>query len=134
MKDLIKDFLNQKKIAIAGSFRNETKYAYRILKQLKEKGYIIFPINPGISQVEGIKCYPSVLNITEKIDAINLVTPPDITTNVVKECKTANIMRVWMQPGAESKEAIDFCLNNNMKVIYDVCIMLESAKTHIKHE
>ena len=31
--------------------------------------------------------------------------------------------RIWLQPGPESKAAIAFCHQNNLKVVHDVCVM-----------
>lgn len=125
MENLVKSFLNQKNFAVAGSFRNETKYAYRIFKTLKEKGYKVFPVNPRGGEVEGIKCYPGIKDIPGDIDVVNIVTPPQATINVVKDCKSKGITKVWLQPGAESKEIIDYCEKNNIEVIYGLCVMLE---------
>jgi len=71
MENLVKDFLKQKKFAVAGSFRNETKYAYKILKTLIKKGYEVYPINPCFSGVDGVKCYKSVSDIPFDIDVIH---------------------------------------------------------------
>jgi len=125
MENLVKDFLSQKSFAVAGSFRNETKYAYRIFKKLKEKGYIVFPMNPRGGEIDGSKCYPNIKAIPENIDVVNIVTPPKATVNIIKDCKDKGVKRVWIQPGAEDKEAIDFCKQNRIDVICGLCIMLE---------
>ena len=126
MQDLVKDFLKQKRFAVAGSFRNKSKYAYRILKTLKEKGYEVYPVNPRSKEVEGMSCYASVKDIPVSIDVVNIVTPPEITEKIVRECKEKDIERVWLQPGSESQEVIRFCKENDIKVIYGLCVMLES--------
>ena len=125
MENLVKDFLSQKTFAVAGSFRDESKYAYRILRKLKEKGYGVYPVNPGFKEVDGLSCYSGVRDIPVRVDVANLVTPPQVTTRIVRECKDKGIAKVWFQPGAESKEAINFCRENNIKVIHGLCVMLE---------
>jgi predicted CoA-binding protein len=42
----------------------------------------------------------------------------------VKQCLQKGIKYVWMQPGAESEKAVEFCKENNIKVIYGTCIMM----------
>ena len=126
MQDLVKDFLKQRRFAVAGSFRNESKYAYRILKTLKEKGYKVYPVNPRLREVDGLTCYPNVKKIPESVDVVDIVTPPQITEKIVGECKEKDISRVWIQPGAESQTAIKFCKDNNIKVIHNLCIMLNT--------
>ncbi len=124
MNNLIQEFLSQKKFAIVGSFRNETKYAYKILINLKQRGYEVYPVNPKLKEVENIKCYPTVIDILTKIDVVVIVTPPEITEQIVEQCFEKGITKIWLQQGAESKKAIVFCQRNNIKVVYNTCIML----------
>ena len=108
MQCLVKKFLKQKSFAVAGSFRNESKYAYRILTTLKDKGYEVYPVNPSLREVDGLTCYPSVKDIPDSVDVVDIVTPPQITEKIVRECKEKGISKVWIQPGAESKTVIEF--------------------------
>lgn len=124
MQELIKEFLTQKSFAVIGSFKNESKYAYKILKDLTQKGYKVYPVNPNLKEVEGLKCYPTILDIPLAVDVVDIVTPPQVTEQIVKQCFQKGISRIWMQPGAESEEAIKFCQENNMKVIHNACVML----------
>jgi len=126
VKNLVKDFLRQKKFAVAGSFRNETKHAYKILKTLIRKGYEVYPVNPRLSDVDGVRCYKSVSDIPFNVDVVNVVTPPLVTERIIKECREKSIKRVWLQPGAENEAAIKFCRDNNIDVIHGLCVMLES--------
>jgi len=126
MQDLIKEFLSQRRFAVVGSFRDESKYAYRILQTLKDKGYEVYPVNPRLKEVQGLTCYPSIKDIPVVCDVADIVTPPKITEKVIGECKQKGITRVWLQPGAESKEVIKLCQENNIQVVYGFCIMLES--------
>jgi uncharacterized protein len=128
MDKLIEDFLNQKRFAVAGSFRNTDKVAYKILKDLKGLGYQVFPVNPGMSTVDGSACYKRISDIPYDIDVVNIVTPPAVTMTILKECPAKGIRRVWLQPGAENRDTIDFCYDNKISVVYNVCVMLESLK------
>ncbi|MFH1878147.1 MAG: CoA-binding protein, partial [Candidatus Omnitrophota bacterium] len=78
MENLVRDFLKQRKFAVVGSFRNETKYAYKILRSLSDKGYEVYPVNPWLSDVDGVKCYKSVSDIPFDVDVVSLVTPPRV--------------------------------------------------------
>ncbi|MDO9465279.1 MAG: CoA-binding protein [bacterium] len=125
MQDLVKDFLKQRRFAVVGSFRNESKYAYQILKTLKKRKYKVYPVNPHLKEVDNLICYPSVKDIPIVCDVANIITPPKITERIVQECKEKGITRVWLQPGAESHEAIKFCQENDIKVIHGLCVMFE---------
>jgi uncharacterized protein len=110
------DFLSCKSFAIAGSFKNTDKYAYQVLLKLKNKTSKIYPINPGNKEVEGFKCYRSVLDIADTVEAISIVTQPQVTEKIVEECFKKGIKHVWIQPGAESEKAVQFCQNNGINV------------------
>ena len=125
MQELVKDFLKQRRFAVVGSFRNESKYAYQILKTLKNREYEVYPINPRVKEVEGLICYPSVKDTPIVCDVVNIVTPPKITERIVQECQEKGITRVWLQPGAESHKVIKFCQEKGIKVIHGLCVMLE---------
>ena len=127
MEKLISEFLAQKSFIVAGSFRNESKYAYKILKLLKNKGYKVYPVHPTIKEVEGQRCYPSVKDVPFMIDVVNLVTSPLVTERILVECKDKGIKKVWLQPGAENESAIRFCRENNMDVIHQVCLMMKAV-------
>lgn len=128
MEGLVEDFLSQKRFAVAGSFRDESKFAYRIVVDLLEKGYEVFPVNPRVKDVKGRPCYRSVSDIPVDVDVADLVTPPDVTEMILEECLKKGIKRVWLQPGAESEAAISFCRANGIKVIYGLCVMRETAQ------
>lgn len=60
------------------------------------------------------------------MDVVDLVVPPKVTEEVVKQCVALGVTRIWLQPGAESEEAIRFCRENGIRVLYGVCVMAES--------
>jgi uncharacterized protein len=128
MNDLISSFLLNKKIGVVGSFKDVEKYAYVIVKELVSHGYEPVPVNPHASLVENIRCYPRVSDLPDDVLAVDIVTPPDITRGVLDECLSKGIRYVWIQPGAESREAIDFCTRNGISVIHDACILTSLAE------
>jgi predicted CoA-binding protein len=124
--NLIKDFLRKENIfAVVGVSQNPAKYGHQVYKDLKEAGYVVYPINPNIDEVLGDRCYHSLSELSEKTDVVDIVVPPKVTEKIVKECKKLEIERVWMQPGSESEHAIRFCEENNIKVVHDVCVMVK---------
>ena len=127
MDNLIKSFLNQKNFAIVGSFRNESKVAWKILKNLKSRGISVYPVNPGIKEVEGMHCWNNISEIREPIDVVNMVTSPVVTEKLLRECYEKGIKKIWLQPGAESESAINYCRDNKIEVVHGLCVMLETA-------
>lgn len=124
MQDLIKEFLAQKRFAIVGATKNTKKYGYEIFKNLTGRGYEVYPVNPKLKELEGVKCYSSLSDIPVKVGVVDFVVPPEVTEPTLKECKRLGLDRIWLQPGSESEAAIAFCHKNNLKVVHSVCVML----------
>ena len=124
MQDLIQEFMAQKKFAIVGATDNPEKYGNRIVKNLKSRGYEVFPVNPRLKELDGLRCYPGLADIPIKVDVVDFVVPPAATEEILKQCKELGLNRIWLQPGSESETAINFCNVNNMKVVHSVCVMM----------
>jgi len=125
-EELIKEFLRKKNIyAVIGVSRNPKKYGHRVYKDLKMSGYRVYPINPNADEILGDKCYHSLKELPERPDVVDIVVPPMITVDIVKECKELGIKKVWMQPGSESKKAINFCKENDINIIHGICVMVK---------
>lgn len=108
-QNAVDSFLKQRTLAVVGVSKDRKKYGNIVYRNLKDKGYQVFPVNPGIDRVEGEPCYPSLKELPEKVGGAVLVVPPAVTEQVVKEAYEAGIKHVWMQPGAESKGAVEYC-------------------------
>ena len=124
MQDLIKEFMAQRKFAIVGATDNPEKYGNQIVKNLKSRGYELYPVNPRLKKIEGIKCYPALTDIPVKVDVVDFVVPPDVAITTLHQCQELGLDRIWLQPGSESEVAIDFCRENSLKVVHSVCVML----------
>ena len=124
MQDLIKEFMAQKRFAVVGATDNVEKYGNQILNNLQKRGYEVYPVNPRLQTVEGMKCYASLSELPVKVDVVDFVVPPTATESILRECLDLGLDRIWLQPGSESENAIKFCRDNNLKVVHDVCVMM----------
>ncbi len=116
--------------AIVGATNNKEKYGYKVLKNLKEAGYRVVPINLKEKEILGLKVYKNILDVNFKIDIVVFIVPPLITEQILKDVKKLQINKVWMQPGSESKKAIKYCQSNNIKCIHDICIIINNQKNN----
>lgn len=124
MQELIKEFMSNKRFAVIGASDNPEKYGNKILKNLKNRGYEVYPVNPRLKEVEGLVCYAGLSDIPCKVDVVDFVVPPAVTVEVLKQCKELGLTRIWLQPGSESEAAIAYCRENNLQVVYNVCVMM----------
>ena len=136
-KKLVEEFLAQKNIAVVGVSRKKTKFGNAIYRELKQKDYNVFAVNPNMSEFEGDTCYSDLLSIPEKVDAVVINVPPMQTEKVVREVNEAGIKKVWLQQGSQSDEAINYCEENGIDCISNECILMfaqPSAFIHRAHK
>jgi hypothetical protein len=120
----IEDFVAQKKLAVVGVSHTGKKFGNLAFRELKAKGYRVFPINPNAEKIEDERCYPTVASLPEPVGGVLIVVPPVETERVVREAAAAGIERIWMQQGSESGTAIRYCQENGMAVIHGECILM----------
>lgn len=123
--ELIADFVGRRTWAIVGVSANPTKFGHRIYRDLRRAGYRVFAVNPHEAEVLGDPVYPNLAALPERPDVVDLVVPPSVSEMIVKEAAAAGIRRIWMQPGAESQRAIDFCRASGIEVVAHACAMVE---------
>jgi len=117
------EFFASKNFAVVGATNKVDKYGYKVWKRLAQLGKTCYPIHPNLAEIDGVKAYKSLAELPEVPEAVNIIVAPEITENVVAECKRLGIKKVWMQPGAESEKAIDYCNENGIDLVYDDCVL-----------
>ena len=127
-KAAVEDFLSQKVLAIVGVSRNSQKFGNMAYRELKANGYQLFPIHLEAETVEGDQAYKDFASLPEKVGGVLITVPPVQTEMVVREAATAGIKRVWMQQGAESAAAIQFCRENGIAEVHGECILMYAGQ------
>jgi uncharacterized protein len=133
MQKVINDFIEAKHIAIAGVSRTtKGKWGNSLMKELSNRGYTVYPVNPNTEDLEGVKCYRNVKSLPPEVKSLIIATKPDACEQLVKDAKEAGLNRVWMQKssgkGSATTEAIQFCKENNLDYIYGICPMMGYGK------
>ena len=122
---LIADFTHRRVWAVVGVSANPHKFGYRVFRDLRQAGYRVYGVNPRVQEVDGETIYPSLESLPERPEVVDLVVPPAVTEQIVQECARLGLERVWMQPGAESEAAIEYCRRHGIQVVHDACAMVE---------
>jgi len=131
VKLLIDEFMKEGPYAVVGASTNREKYGNMVLRAYSQKGMKVFPVNPRADEIEGMRCYSSLADIPEKVRGISVITPPKITEQVVDAAVAAGVEYIWMQPGAESPEAVRKAGKSGLKVIADgSCFLVVAGFKH----
>jgi predicted CoA-binding protein len=114
---LIDDFLVGKVFAVVGASTDRAKYGNKVLRCYLQNDLVAWPVNPHAEEVEGVPCYPDLASLPEAVHGVSIITPPPVTLKVVEDAAAAGVKRLWMQPGAESAEAVARAEELGMSVI-----------------
>ena len=107
LESLIRSFLDSPRFAVVGASTDRGKYGNKVLRAYMQHGKTVTPVNPKASEVEGLPSVPDLAGLVDPTNtAISIITPPAVTLKVVEEAAGLGIKRLWMQPGAESAEAV----------------------------
>jgi len=127
----VQDFLAQKRIAIVGVSRNARQHPVGnlIYGRLKKTGHDVFAVNPHMEGFEGDRCYPDLRSIPGGVDGAVIITRPEITERVVRDCDEAGVRRAWMhrsigKGSSVSAEAVEYCRQHDISVIAGACPMM----------
>ena len=127
----VNDFLAQKRIAVAGVSREQRHHpaGNLIYHKLKRTGHDVFAVNPNMQNFEGDRCYPDVQSIPGGVDGVVIITRPETTQQIVHDCSTAGVRRVWMhnslaKGSSVSPEAVEYCRQHDISVIAGACPMM----------
>ncbi len=124
-KEQIDLFLQSKAFGVVGASADRHKYGNKVLRVYQQKNLRVIPVNPKEQEIEGVPCVPSVMDLPGDVESISVITPPQVTEQVVEMAARKGIKNVWMQPGAESDAAVEACRRNGINVIADgSCILV----------
>ncbi|HEX9805006.1 MAG TPA: CoA-binding protein [Candidatus Dojkabacteria bacterium] len=130
MQDLILNLINKKNtFAIIGASNNPDKYGFRIYKDLKQKGYKIFPVNNKSESIQGDQSYKKIEDLPEMVDVLDFVVPPEASLQIAKKAIKLGYKNFWFQPGSIDNEGLkELKKNTGINILHDVCVMIESEK------
>ncbi len=113
----INAFLAGKRFAVVGASQDRTKYGNKVLRTYLQNNLTVFPVNPRADRIETLQAYPDLTSVPAAIDGISVITPPAVTEQVVEEAIGLGIRHLWIQPGAESQQAVASAESAGMAVI-----------------
>lgn len=124
-KEQLELFFQSKAFGVVGASADRHKYGNKVLRVYQQKNMRVIPVNPKEQEIEGAACVASVMDLPGDVESISVITPPQVTEQVVEMAARKGIKNVWMQPGAESDAAVEVCRRNGINVIADgSCILV----------
>lgn len=134
MNPLIDNFISSKKIAVVGLSRSGKKFGNMAGKELKAKGYEIFPVHPEAKEIDGIICYPNLKSLSGIVDAVWISIPSKNVSPVLEEAAQIGLKNIWVQQGAWSKEVQETIDKLQLPVVSKKCILMYAPPVKSVHK
>lgn len=119
--------LDARTIAVVGLSDNPDRISYGVSKAMQDKGYRIIPVNPNAQQVLGETSYPSLRDVPEPVDIVNVFRRSEYVVPVAEEAVLIGAKVFWLQQGIVNEEAADIAVRGGLAVVMDRCIKVEDS-------
>ncbi|HUS15771.1 MAG TPA: CoA-binding protein [Chloroflexia bacterium] len=114
-------------IAVVGLSSDPASPSHAVAAYLQKQGYHIIPVNPKEEEVLGERAYPSLHDIPERVDVVDVFRRPDAVPGIVEEAITAGVPVLWLQLGVVNEDAARRAAEAGITVVMDRCMKIEHA-------
>ncbi len=120
--------LTSKTIAIVGLSDNELRASHFVGYYLKRHDYRVIPVNPRQTEILGQKCYPSLLDVPEPVDIVDVFRAPDALPGIARDAVAIRAGTLWCQFGVINADGARIAEEGGLTVIMDRCLKVEHAR------
>ncbi|MDR1855327.1 MAG: CoA-binding protein [Azoarcus sp.] len=126
--DLRQLLSNSRVIAVVGLSDNPQRPSNRVAAYLIEAGYTVVPVNPARAEILGLKCYPNLRAVPERIDIVDVFRRSEDVLPVAEEAVAVGAGALWLQEGVISPEAVALAEAAGLKAVMDRCTAAEHMR------
>lgn len=130
LEDLQKILTTARTIAVVGLSNKPDRPSHEIAAYLQAQGYRIIPVNPTIQEALGERAHPSLRDIPERVDVVQVFRRPEDVPPIVEDAIAIGAKVVWMQPGIVHDEAAARAEAAGLKVVMDTCMRATHRAFH----
>ena len=115
-------------IAVVGLSSKRFRPSYGVAEYMQQNGYRIIPVNPFETTVLVEKSYPTLEEIPERVDIVDIFRRPEFVPEIVQAAIRKGARAVWMQEGVIHEEAAEQARSAGLAVVMDRCILKEHRR------
>ena len=115
-------------IAVVGLSARWYRPSFFAAKYLQEYGYRIIPVNPNYDRILDERCYPTIEEVPEKIDVVDVFQRSDVVLPIAESAIKVGAKVLWMQLGIENDDAAKIANAAGMDVVANRCMKIEHAR------
>jgi predicted CoA-binding protein len=130
----INEFFQHTPIAVIGISRSGKKFGDAAYRELKKRQHKIVPVHPKMGTFDNDTCYPDFASLPEPAGSVYISTKAGSTAAVVRDAVKSGIRHIWIQPGAQSDEAIAFCREQGVNLVVGECMLMHAQPVTSIHK
>jgi len=115
-------------IAVVGLSGNPLRASYFVGYYLKRHGYRVIPVNPRETEILDETCYPSLSEVPDHVDVVNVFRAPDALPGIAREAVAIGADALWCQFGVINDEGARIAEEGVVEVVMDRCLKVEHAR------
>jgi uncharacterized protein len=122
--------MNTQTWAVVGCSPDPSRASHRVADRLRAWGYRVIPVNPGVEEILGERCYPSLADIPEdvEVDVVDVFRRSDQAGVHVDEAIARGVRAVWLQLGVIDEAAAARARDAGLAVVMDRCPAIEHPR------
>src|SRR3954451_14423205 len=109
-------------IAMVGASSNPDKASYGIMQKLQSAGYRVIPVNPRETEVLGERAYPSLIDVPERVDIVDVFRRAEDTPGIADDAVTIGAKALWLQTGIVNEDTAARAKAGGLTVVMDACM------------
>jgi len=115
-------------IAVVGLSPDPRRPSYGVARYLQRVGYRIIPVNPNVEEVLGERAYPSLRQIPQAVDVVDVFRRSEFVGPIVDDAIAIKASAVWLQDGVVDEDAAARARASGLDVVMDDCMMRRHAQ------
>jgi uncharacterized protein len=119
---LLRIYEETQTIAVVGASTTQGKPGHDIPRYLQSQGYRIIPVNPRGGEVLGERSYPSVLDVDDQVDVVDVFRPSEEAEAIARDAIAIGATTLWFQPGTHTDEAVELAEEAGLTVVARECM------------
>jgi uncharacterized protein len=114
-------------IAVVGASRDPGKAAHSVPLRMLRHGWQVIPVNPYADEIWGQRCYPTLAEVPEPVDLVNVFRPAADTPAVARQAVGIGAKALWLQQDISSTQARAIAEAAGLDYVENRCIAVERA-------
>ena len=115
-------------LAVVGLSANWYRPSYFAAKYMQEHGYRVIPVNPKYREILGEKCYPSLCDIPQPVDIVDVFRKTADVPPIAEDAIKIGAKVLWQQLGVRNEEAAAKAQAAGLQTVMDRCVKIEHGR------